>query len=247
MNNATLLYRISYNNNYDDLRLENRSLFLIDRITSSFKNDEDFINHYYNKMEINKFIRNHNNIKGNLLIDYRNDINDKRELLPIYNQENIIYKDDSYNNKLSELEKARKLLFNSKNQMFTKLVLQSKIFEKELNRFVTLDNDEEKYAKANNVEISLINHRYYISFKSLLNHRINSVKLGILRNAYQDMLDILKEKITSKNSNTLYFYNREARLLMKKYYSLTSEISISNLKVRKMFNKKYILCKEGRV
>ena len=59
MNNATLLYRISYNNYYDELKLESRSLFFIDRITSSFKNDDDFINHYYNKDEIKDFIKKH--------------------------------------------------------------------------------------------------------------------------------------------------------------------------------------------
>ena len=37
MNNATLLYRISYNNNYDELKLESRSLFFIDRIDSFSK------------------------------------------------------------------------------------------------------------------------------------------------------------------------------------------------------------------
>ena len=245
MNNATLLYRIAYNNNYDELRLENRSLFLIDRITSSYKNDEDFINHYYNKSVINNFIKNHNNIKGNIVIDYRSDIDDKRELLPIYNQENIVFKDDTYNNKLSEIEKARRLLFNSKNQMFTKLLLKSKLFESDLNKYITLDEDEVKYAKANNIEVSLFNHRYYVSFKALFNHRINSTKLGLIRNAYQDMLDILKDKIMKKDSNTLYFYNREVRLLMKKYYELINEISISNLKVcNKIKNNKYILCKE---
>ena len=244
MNNATLLYRISYNNNYDDLRLENRSLFLIDRITSSFKNDEDFINHYYNKNVINDFIKKHNNKKGNIVIDYRKDINDKQELLPIYNQENIVYKDDSFNNKLSELEKARKLLFNSKNQIFTKLLLNSKLFEKDLYKMVDLDEEETKFAISNNLELAYINNKYYISFKSLFSHRMNSIKLGTLRNAYQDMLDVLKDNILRKDSNTLYFYNREIRLLIKKYYDLVNEITISNLKIGKIKNNKYLLCKE---
>ncbi len=243
MNNATLLYRISYNNKIDELRLENRSLFFIDRITSSFKNDNDFINHYYNKTLIHDFIRKHNYVKGNIVIDYKKGINDKEELLPLYNQkEFVVYKDDSYNNKLSELEKARKLLFNSKNQLFTKLLLKSHLFEDELDKYVTLEEDELKFAKSNNIEISIINNRYYVSFTSLLKHRINSPKLGILRNAYQDMLDVFKERIMKKDANVLYYYNRELRLLIEKYNDLVSEITINNLKVNKVLNKKYTLC-----
>ena len=245
MNNATLLYRISYNNNYDELKLESRSLFFIDRITSSFKNDDDFINHYYNKDEIKDFIKKHNNIKGNIVIDYRKDFNNKETLLPLYNQkDNIVYKDDSYNDKISELEKARKLLFNSKNQLFTKLLFNSKLLKNELNRFVTLEDDEVKFAKTNNVEVALINNRYYISFTSLLKHRINSNKLGLLRNAYQDMLDVFKERIVQKDNNTLYYYNREFRLLIEKYNELINEISVKNLKIKKIKNCNYILLKK---
>ena len=135
-------------------------------------------------------------------------------------------------------------MFNSKNQLFTKLLFNSKLLKNELNRFVTLEDDEVKFAKTNNVEVALINNRYYISFTSLLKHRINSNKLGLLRNAYQDMLDVFKERIVQKDNNTLYYYNREFRLLIEKYNELINEISVKNLKIKKIKNCNYILLKK---
>lgn len=243
MNNATLIYKINDNNK---LRLDSQPLYLIDKITSSFKNEEDFIKHYYNKDKIYQFIEDNNNIKGNIIIDFKKDINNKEELEPLYNlKEDIILRDNSYNNISTELEKARKLLFNSKNQLFTKLILKSNLFNKELDRYIDLDLEEAKYAYNNNLEIKKINNIYLISFKSLLLYRINNNKLGKLREAYQDMLNILKRRINEKSINEIYYYNRELRLLINEYKEIINNTSIKNLKVNNLFAKEIRLIKNN--
>lgn len=244
MYNATLIYRIPCDNEVFDLKLENRPLFSIDRITSSFKDDVDFINHYYNKEEVFEFIKKCGYKAGKLLIEYTKDVNRKKELQPLYDKEPLFLNEDFYMNHITELEKARKLLFNSKNQLFTKLVLQSDVFGPELNRMIDLNAIESKYAINNNIDVKLVNNKNYVFFKSLLQYRIDNNKLGLLRNAYQDMLDVLKAKIEEKDRNTFYYYNRELRLLINRYQELINQPAVKHLKVED-YNKKrnYILCK----
>ena len=229
MNNATLIYKINDNNK---LRLESYPLNLIDKITSSFKNEDDFINHYYNKEQIEKFVKDNNNVKGSIVIDFKKDLDYKEELKPLFNvNEEIVTKDDFYDNISTEIEKARKLLFNSKNQIFTKLILKSNLFSNELDRYVDLNEDEARYAINNNIDIKQINSLYLISFKTLLLYRINNNKLGKLRDAYQDMLNILKRRINEKDFNEVYFFNRELKLIINKYNDIIGDIVVKNLKV----------------
>ncbi len=231
MNNATLIYKIQYNNSSKELKLENQPLYLIDKITSNFKNDDDFINHYYNKERILNFIKDNGNTKGNVVIDYKKDVYEKEELKPLYDIKDIVIKEDLYNNNYSELEKARKLLFNSKNQIFARIILKSNIFKEELNRYIDLNEEEVRFATINDIEVKYINKRYFVSFKSLLVYRINNKKLGYLRNAYHDMLNILKKRITEKDNSTIYYFNRELRLLIDCYKELINNISVKNVRL----------------
>ena len=232
MNNATLYYRINYNNENKQLRLENQSLYLIDKITSGFKNEDDFIKHYYNREKIDSFIKENGNTRGSLYIQYTKDIQDKKELELIFDtDEKIVLNEDFYNNQITEIEKARKLLFNSKNQLFTKVLLTSHILDTELNRMIDLDSEECKFALNNDVEVKNINGKYYVNFKELLYYRTRTVKLGILREAYQDMLDVLKDRIMRLDGSTFYFYNRELRLLIDRYKNMINLMTIKNFKV----------------
>ena len=241
MNNATLVYKIKYNNQNKVLRLYNKPLMFIDNMTSNYLNEEDFINNFYNKDEIYKFIKENGNIKGKLVIDYKKDVNKQEEIKPLFNQKNeIVINDDFYNNQISEVEKARKLLFNSKNQMFTKLLLSDKLLNNELNKVINLDEDEIKYSKNNNIKLEEINNKYYVSFKTLLEYRVNSKKLGMIRNAYQDMLSILKNRLQKLDVNTYYFYNRQLRLLIDKYREMISITSIKDLKINNKMNNKVL-------
>ncbi len=235
MNNATLTYVININNNIKSLRLENKSLFMVDRITSIYKNEKEFLSQYYNKDKIDKFIHENGNIEGKLVISYSLNKKEKEEIEPLYNsKETFFFKDDPYENKITEIEKAKRLLFNSKNQLFTKLLISNNTLDKELNRMINLSDEEVEKAKEFRIRTTIINNKNYISFKDLFLYRINYSKLGCLRNAYQEMLNVLKEKIIELDYNTFYYYNRQLRIIINKYYELIKEISINNLKINKI-------------
>ena len=243
MNNATLMYIINNNDEIKKLKLESESLFYVDRYTSSYKNEEDFINHYYNKDKIYNFIKENGNIPGKLVVNYAKNMKEREDISPLFNSsEKFEFKDDPYEGKVTEIEKARKLLFNSKNQMFVKLILSSKILDKELNKMIDLNYEEVEYVNQYGLKTSYINNKHYISFKSLFEYRIRAPKLGCVRNAYQDMLKTLKSRLMILDYNTFYFYNRQLRIMINKYNSLIGELTIRNLKIKKIkYNLKYMV------
>lgn len=243
MNNATLTYVINYNNQIKRLKLETQSLLYVDRYTSEYKNEDDFIKNYYNKGMIDNFIRENGNIKGKLVVSYTKNMKEKEDVMPLYNsQEEFALVDNPYEGKITEIEKARKLLFNSKNQMFAKLVISNNTFENHLNKMIDLSLEEAIYLKKCGFSPIFINNKNYISFKSLFEYRIKSPKLGCIRGAYQDMLKTLKNELMILDDSTFYFYNRQLRILINKYNELIQEFFIKNLKIKKIkFNKQYVL------
>lgn len=245
MSNATLMYVVKNNNEIRNLRLENESLYFIDNYTRQFKNEEDFINNYRNKDKIYNFIKENGNNRGKLVISYALSVKDKKNLEPLYNsRDSFVFDEDPYEGKVTDIEKARKLLFNSKNQLFTKLILKRKILDKELNKYIDLTIDENNYIKEFGIKTLFINNKHYISFKSLFEYRIKSQKLGYIRKAYQDMLNILKNRIMQLDKNAFYYYNREIRVVMNEYYDLINEMTICNLSIKKLNSDcKYILIK----
>ncbi len=243
MNNATLTYVINNNNQIKRLKLETESLLYVDRYTSGYKNEDDFIKNYYNKSMIDKFIKENGNIKGKLVVSYTKNMKEKEDVMPLYNsKEEFEFVDNPYEGKITEIEKARKLLFNSKNQMFAKLVISNKTLESHLNKMIDLTLEEAIHLRKSGFSPIYINQKNYISFKSLFEYRIKSVKLGCIRGAYQDMLKTLKNELMSLDDNTFYFYNRQLRILINKYNELIQEFFIKNLKIKKIkYNNKYIL------
>lgn len=238
MNNATLMYVINNDNCIKNLRLENQSLYYIDNYTKNYKNEEDFINNYYNKNKIITFIKENGNTKGQLVICYTTNVNKRENIQPLFNtKENFVFKEDPYEGKITEIEKARKLLFNSKNQLFAKLILKNNTLDSQLNKLIDLTDEEYYYINKYNIKTAFINNKHYISFKSLFEYRIKADKLGHVRNVYQEMLDILKSRIMFLDNNNFYFYNRQLRIIINEYNELIKQITVKNLKVKKI--KKY--------
>lgn len=247
MYNATLTYVINSNNEIKRLKLESESLYYVDKYTSEFKNEEDFIKHYHNNALIYNFIRENNNTKGKLVVSYTKNMKEKEDITPLFgSNEEFEFKDDPYVGKITEVEKARKLLFNSKNQLFARLIIANKTLEKELNKLLNLSYEEAKFLSSFGFSPITINGKNYISFKSLFEYRIKTVKLGFLRNAYQDMLKTLKEKIMELDSTTFYFYSRQLRIMIDKYYELIGNLSVKNLKIKKVnYNCSFVLIKNN--
>ena len=114
MKKAFLNYVINSSNGIKKMIVEADSLDYIDSITSKYNNDFEFIKASNKKLKIIDFIKENGNKKGKLEIEYAIDINQKIDLPVFYNYPNrIVLDDDFMNNDVSEIEKARKLLFNS--------------------------------------------------------------------------------------------------------------------------------------
>ncbi len=228
MNNATLMYVI----NDKSLRLESQPLFLVDKYTCGFKNDNDFINNYYNKDKIYKFISDNNNKIGKLVVSYARGYNAKESLTPLYDTDNkFVSNDNPYEGVYTEVEKARRLLFNSKGQLFTRLILSSNLFGDMMENLIDLTLKEKECLDFYDIDSLYINGVYYATFRSLLQFRIKTYRLGYLRGAYEDMIDSIKADIFKMNNNDFYFYNRQLRILINKYNSLLNTFFVKNLKI----------------
>lgn len=232
MNNATLSYVIGSENNMRRLNLESENLFNVDKYTSRFKNEEDFINHYYFKDKIDNFIKE-NGKNGRLVVSYTSGVNNRKDLVPLFNtNSNFIFRDDPYLGKITDVEKSRRLLFNSKNQLFTKLILSYKTFDSFLDNLIDITDEEKKYLDSYGIDTTVISDVSYVSFKGLFDYRLKVNKLGFLRSLYEDMINSIKKDIMSLDSNQFYLYNRELRIVIDKYYSLINYYSVKNLCVR---------------
>ena len=244
MSNATLMYVINNGKDTRNLRLITESLFNLDKYTCNFKNEDDFINNFQKKNDIEKFILE-NGKKGHILINYAKSVTEKEQILPLFNSKDIfIFKDDPYEGKITEVEKARRLLFNSKNQLFIKLVLSFKIIDKVLSNLIEINDKEYDQLVKYNFHPSYINYRYYIDYKSLFEYRLHVNKLGCIRNCYEEMLDDLKTRMMELDGNSYYYYNRQLRIAINVYNEMINkELFIKNLKIKNLKNNKYILCR----
>lgn len=243
MKKATLSYVIrDPENGVKVLPLESGSLYYVDRYTSQYSSDSELISNYQKKNIIQEFIRASGNIGGSIRITYATNIYDKKELVPLYNsQEAIMMNDDFENGLLTEVEKARKLLFNSPGQLFARMLLSSKSFFESYNYRLSLSFHEYLNAKKKGIPVLQDGDSYYVNFSDLFQYRLNNRKLGSLREVYEDMLDIWKDKIMELNDEDFYYYSRQLRILINKYEMVRRKhVSVSNLKVfenKKSFSK----------
>ena len=240
MTNATLNYVIKIGNEVRRLNLYSEALYFIDRHTADFKDEKDFISHYYDKERIENFIRENGNIEGNLSITYAINVNQRKELPLLYNmKEDFIYKDDPYKGQITEIEKARKLLFNSKQQLFVKIVLSSKILEKFLNTLIDLPYKTENLVYKYGLKTVVYKDKHYIKFRDLFTYRIKSRKLGPLREVYEYMLFEIKKEIMNSNDSDYYYYNRQFKLLIDEYNEHMKDLTVKHLKIFRRIPENY--------
>ncbi len=240
MNVATLEYVIKNNNEVNNILLETDSLFNVDKYTCEFKNEKDFISKYPNNDKIYNFIKKNNNQEGHILINYKNNSKNNGELLPLFDAEDIfIYNNES----LSDLEKAKRLITNSKNQLFIKLLYEYKIINPFFNNLIDISYDEYEFLNNSNFKTYYINGKYYTNYKSLFDYRMEVKNLGKIKKIYYRMIDELSESLFNLEDDEYYFYNRQLRIAIDKYNSMTTEMSIKNFKIINFKNKRYILKK----
>jgi len=206
MAKAVLTYVDSKTNN---ITLESGSLFYIDSLTKGFNTKKDIAVKYSSKIKEED---------GILKLDYITS-NTKREVIPIIlNDKDPIYiRDDYLKEQISEIEKARKLFFNSKNKLFLKLALKYTLLKDTLDFNIKLSSREYKYALKKGLNVIKGEYAFYINTTELFKFVISNNKNGILRETFENALERWKYSINSLTLEEIYYYSRNIRLLIKKY------------------------------
>lgn len=231
MKKSVLNYTIHTEDGMKVLPLDKASLYYIDRYTSQYKNDDELLSNYPMKDSVYNFIRTNGGIKGRFNIAYPMNVT-RKEIIPLlYSYEEPIITEDSLDeNIVTEVEQARKLLFNSKGQIFTRLLLACISTKDCYDYKISITYDEYLFALKKNIPIIESDDKFYIEFKELLRYRIFNTKLGPLRDLYTDALDMWEEQIMNLNPDDLYYYSRQFRILINKYEEIKlKRLSISNL------------------
>ncbi len=233
-----ILEYICNNDPKKSLILENSSLQNCDLVTKKFSSEKELILASKYTSLIRQFRQDEDLLDGKIVLSYIKNNNDKIDIPIIYNDhEEIIIKAESLENKIAEVEKARKLLFSSKNKMFLKSFLNSSNMEPTVLYSVKMTYDEYKTAKREGLNVFNRDGDFYILLRDVFKYRLNHNKLGHMRLLVEDSLEVWRNNILNMSTENLYFYSRELRCLINNYnerkmphqliYNL--KVNISNL------------------
>lgn len=225
MKKATLVYK-DYNTGRT-VTLESTYLNYIDSNTCRYNNEDDLKLSYLDELK-------NNDIKLDLensdLLLYS--IKDERtkEVLPILinDEKEIALYYDFYTNTKSQIEISRKLMFNSKDKMYLKSVVDNKSLMRTLSFSVNMSYNEYQYAIKRGIKVYNEDGKYYVSVYDLFNHISNDNKLGLLRELFEDSLDIWKKRVSNLTTDDVYYYSRTLRVLQNDYYASVKALSKAN-------------------
>lgn len=231
MKKASLRYVINNPSDTKKIILTTGSLSYIDYLTSLFNCSDEFVSDYIDKHKPYDFKFQNTLSKGSLELIYTIDVEKKINIPILYgNSDEIVLKDDFINGKISEIEKARKLLFNSKNQWFARNVLLNDYIKDLFSYIMELSYNEYLLSQKHGLDVASYNGKHYISFSELIKYRSKNNKLGDLRNLYEEMLELWKNQFANIDYDDLYYYSRQLLLLIKQYDILKNKnSSICNL------------------
>lgn len=228
MGKAILSYTLDKrsNSDADELILLNGSLRSVDNCTRMFDSVEEMRQSPEFQERINSFIkRNENYIEnyndgfaGEFAVSFIVD-SDKREYLPILigDKTPIRTRTSSLEEVKSEVEKARKLLFRSKDKLFLKMMLADERFADTTDFNIKLRLPEYKEALRKGIKPKLIDGEYFLTIHDILEYTLNANKKGIMRDLIEDALEVWKENILALDDELLYYYSRHLRLAMNAY------------------------------
>lgn len=225
------------------ISLEFTSLYYIDHYTSKFKDEKEFIENYPNKDKIYDFISKNNPRSGRFSLLYTTNYNTREELPLVFGvSEDIVLKDDYNTNVVSEIERARKLILDSKSQLFIRLFLSNNSILPTIDYNLSISYLESLKLKKLGITILISEDEYYVNFYDILKYRANNKRLGFIRNLLEDLLDLWKEKIFDLPTESFYFYSRQMKLLIKHYIEICRQnISVKNVKLYKVADYDYSL------
>ena len=124
---------------------------------------------------------------------------------------------------LSEVDKARKKLFSSRNNLYIQLFLSNPIIETTTMHLIRLDPDEYLFALQHGLEPVLVEDNYRLSIRDILKFRLHNSKLKAFRPLFEDTLEVWKSDLYSMEEEELYFYSRNLSVLYDEYLSKSSK------------------------
>lgn len=228
MGKAILSYTLDKksNSDADELILVNGSLRSVDNCTRMFDSVEEMRQSPEFQERINSFIKRNENyienyndgFEGEFAVSFIVD-SDKREYLPILigDKVPIRTRTSSLEEVKSEVEKARKLLFRSKDKLFLKMMLEDERFADTTDFNIKLRLPEYKEALRKGIKPKLIDGEYFLTIHDILEYTLNADKKGVMRDLIEDALEVWKENILALDDELLYYYSRHLRLAMNIY------------------------------
>ena len=145
---------------------------------------------------------------------------DTREQLPLLlnDETEIELYDNMFNNTRSQVETSRKLIFNSKDRMYLKTLLDNESLSKTMLFTVNISYSEYQYLTKKNISVIMEDGKYYVLALNVLKYVSQDEKLGPVRGLFEDTLDIWKRRIANLDIDNLYYYSRNLRILQNDYY-----------------------------
>lgn len=228
MSKATLTYVLNKANEEDHsvLYLESGSLRYIDHCTKRYKDEEDLRNSPLYKTKLDEFKRKSGEEqKGKFIVSYIED-SDRKETIPILfdDEKDIITMIDIQESSTNEIEKARHLLWTSKDKEFLNKFLKEGRFTDTTFFNIKLNGKKEiKTAVNNGFEPKLINGDYFLTIEEILEFKLENDSHKFMRALIEDALEVWKEKLFELDSDSLYYYARALRILTIEYEEFLSE------------------------
>ncbi len=215
--------------------IESGSLRYIDSITKNYLNEEDLMSDETYREKIRPYKLHHEGASSKIVLSYIKNNEEKVNLDILYDDEDDIRtRTSSLEEIKSETERARKLLLNSKNQIFLTSFLLNKNLEKTITPTIKMTIGEYKIAKDNGYNVTTRDGEYHISIKDVLNYRLKNKKLGPMRLLVEDTLEVWKRNMLNLDNDELYFYSRELRMLINEYnYRKMPHKVVTNLRFSK--------------
>ena len=127
---------------------------------------------------------------------------------------------DITNETITEFEKARKLLWSSKNNKYLKLFLKNDRLKDTLNFMIKIQNKKEyKLLKDHGMMIKLYQNSLYTSVIDILRLKLILHNVTYMREIYEETLESWRKYLEDDNMSldNKYYYGRELKFLYEEY------------------------------
>ena len=220
---AILIYSIKNDDNtIDYINLEDSNLHAIDKLTSKYASIDELKNIPKYKEQIDRFLKQKQKIdSGEIKLFYIENKDYKEELKILLNEKNSLkINKDITNETITEFEKARKLLWSSKNNKYLKLFLKNDRLKDTLNFMIKIQNKKEyKLLKDHGMMIKLYQNSLYTSVIDILRLKLILHNVTYMREIYEETLESWRKYLEDDNMSldNKYYYGRELKFLYEEY------------------------------